>query len=85
MGQRIAIIAGTMAVLAFIAWWKGGLMVQYHKGQEALAWIVLTAVTWGLIRFGEELPALAARLSPQQLATRLAPMPGRFLPRDGRR
>jgi hypothetical protein len=69
---RITFIAGTIAVLAFIAWWKGGLMLQYHKGQEALAWIVLTAVTWGLIRFGEKLPALAARVSPRQLATRLA-------------
>jgi hypothetical protein len=69
---RITFIAGTIAVFAFIAWWKGGLMLQYHKGQEALAWIVLTAVTWGLIRLGEELPALAAQVSPRQLATKLA-------------
>jgi uncharacterized protein len=69
---RNGIIAGTIALLAFIAWWKGGLMLQYNKGQEALAWFVLTAVTWGLIRLGEELPAFAAQLSPRQLAIRLA-------------
>jgi hypothetical protein len=32
---RTAITSGTMAVLAFIAWWKGGLMLQYLKEQEA--------------------------------------------------
>ena len=81
---RMTILAGTMALLAFIAWWKGGLMIQYHKGQEALAWIVLTAVTWGLIRLGEELPALAARVSPRRLAIRLAQVCGHFLSRNGR-
>ena len=69
---RIAIVAGTVAVLAFIAWWKGNLMLQYHKEQEAVAWVVLTAVTWGLIRLGEELPARVARLTPRRLAARLA-------------
>ncbi len=69
---RNTFIAGTLAVLAFIAWWKGGLMLQYNKGPEALAWAALTAITWGLIRFGEQLPAIAARVSPRQLAIRLA-------------
>ncbi len=69
---RNTFIVGTIALLAFIAWWKGGLMMQYNKGQEALAWIALTAITWGLIRFGEQLPGLAASLSPRRLATRMA-------------
>ncbi len=69
---RNTFIGGTIALLAFIAWWKGGLMLQYNKGQEALAWIALTAITWCLIRIGEQLPAIAARVSPGQLATRMA-------------
>lgn len=69
---RTAIIAGTVAVLAFIAWWKGGLMLQYHKEQEAAAWIALTVVTWGLIRLGEALPSRMARVTPRRLAAQLA-------------
>ncbi len=69
---RTAFAAGTVAVLAFFVWWKGGLMLQYHKEQEAVAWAVLTAVTWGLIRLGEELPARVARVMPQRLAAGLA-------------
>jgi len=69
---RTAITAGTVAVLGFIVWWKGGLMLQYHKEQEAVAWVVLTAVIWGLIRVGEELPARVAQMSPRRLAAWLA-------------
>jgi hypothetical protein len=47
-------------------------MLQYHKEQEAVAWVVLTAVTWGLIRLGEELPSCVALVSPRRLAARLA-------------
>lgn len=69
---RAAILAGTVAVFAFIAWWKGGLMLQHHKEQEAVAWAVLTAVTWALIRLGEEMPARAVRVAQRRLAARLA-------------
>jgi len=69
---RSALTAGTVAVLAFIVWWKGGLMLQYHKEQEAVAWVVLTAVIWGLIRLGEEFPARVARVTPRRLAAWLA-------------
>jgi hypothetical protein len=69
---RNAIVAGTMAVFTFIIWWKGGLMLQYHKEMEAVAWIVLTAVVWGLLRLGEELPARLARETPRGLASKLA-------------
>lgn len=71
-GARAAIVAGTAVLLAFIAWWKGGLMLQYHKEQEAVAWVVLTAVTWGLVRLGEELPARMASVTPRRLAAGLA-------------
>ena len=71
-GARTAIVAGTVILLGFIAWWKGGLMLQYHKEQEAVAWVVLTAVTWGLVRLGEELPARMSRVTPRRLAASLA-------------
>jgi short-subunit dehydrogenase len=71
-GRRTAIVAGTLAVFAFIAWWKGGLMLKYHREWEAVAWLVLTAITWGLIRLGEELPARMTQVSPRHLATWLA-------------
>lgn len=69
---RTVITSGRVAALGFIAWWKGGLMLQYHKEQEAVAWVVPTAVIWRLIRLGEGLPARVARVSPRQLAARLA-------------
>ena len=71
-GMRTGIIVGTVAVFAFIAWWKGGLMLKYHKEWEAVAWVILTAVIWGLIRLGEELPARMERVSPRRLAVWLA-------------
>jgi hypothetical protein len=71
-GSRTAIVAGTVALFAFIAWWKGGLMLKYHREWEAVAWVVLTAVTWGLIRLGEELPARMEHVSPRRLAAWLA-------------
>jgi uncharacterized protein len=69
---RHTFIAGTVALLGFIAWWKGGLMFQHHKEQEALAWIVLTGTIWGLIRYGEKLQMYTAGVSPRQLATGIA-------------
>jgi short-subunit dehydrogenase len=67
-GMRTATIVGTLAIFAFIAWWKGGLMLKYHREWEGVAWMALTAVTWGLIRLGEELPARLAHVSPRRLA-----------------
>jgi hypothetical protein len=69
---RTAFAVGTVSLLVFIAWWKGGLMLQHHKEREAVAWVALTAVTWGLIRLGEELPARMARVTPWRFAAGLA-------------
>lgn len=69
---RLAFVAGTLLLLGFIVWWKGGLMLEYHKEREAVAWVVLTAATWGLVRLGEELPALLASVTPRRLAAGLA-------------
>jgi len=72
VAMRNTFAGGTLLVFAFILWWKGGLMVRYHKEWEAVAWAVLTAVTWGLLRAGEELPALMAGVKPRQLASGVA-------------
>ncbi len=45
-----------LGAFAFIVWWKGNLMVEHHKGLEAVAWLLLTGMVWGLIRIAEELP-----------------------------
>lgn len=66
-GKRMAIVVGTLILFAIIACWKGGLMLKYHREWEAVAWVVLTAVTWGLIRLGEELPSRMEQVSPRQL------------------
>lgn len=47
---RIAYRVATVAVLSFVLWWKGGLMIQHHKEREALGWVVLTALVWLLVR-----------------------------------
>jgi hypothetical protein len=54
-------------VFAFVLWWKGGLMVQYDKHLEALAWLALTAILWSVIRIAEELPERAEALGQKRL------------------
>jgi hypothetical protein len=53
---RAAFWAATLAVFAFILWWKGGLMIEHKKHVEALAWLALTAIVWSVVRIAEELP-----------------------------
>jgi short-subunit dehydrogenase len=72
VAMRNAFAGGTICIFAFILWWKGGLMLRYHKEGEAIAWVALTTVTWGLLRLGEELPAFMASVSPRRLAAGLA-------------
>jgi hypothetical protein len=69
---RAGVAAGTAALLGFLAWWKGGLMVQHHKEREALAWLLLTPLVWGLLRLGEALPRLLRDVSARRMAGRLA-------------
>jgi hypothetical protein len=46
-----------LAVFAFILWWKGSLMLEYHKFYEALGWGALTVLVWSISpRFVEFLP-----------------------------
>lgn len=51
------------AVFAFVLWWKGSLMMQYHKEYEMLGWAALTVVVWTLIRVSGILPSWARGLS----------------------
>jgi hypothetical protein len=66
-GVRAAFWGGALSVLAFILWWKAGLMALHHKHLEALGWFFLTAIVWTVIRIAEELPARVKALSRQRL------------------
>lgn len=52
-----------LGTLGFIAWWKGGLMVQYGKHQEALAWLALSGLVYGLIGLAQSLPSKMASVT----------------------
>ena len=55
------------SAMGYIAWWKGGLMIEHDKLREGLGWIALTAIVWGLFRIGERLPAFVNRLERREL------------------
>ena len=59
--------SAVVGVLAFVAWWKGGLMVEHGKHYEAIAWLALSAILWGVVVLAEGLPTRVARLSRRQL------------------
>ncbi len=63
--------AAGLLVLAFLLWWKGGLMVAHKKHQEALAWLGLTAIVWTALRIAGELPARLRTLSTRALLGKL--------------
>lgn len=69
---RTLVVGLTIAVLAFIVWWKGGLMIEHHKEREAVGWLALTAIVWGVVRLGENLPRLLATVTPRDVAARVA-------------
>lgn len=56
-----------LAAMGYIAWWKGGLMIEHDKQREGLAWVALTAIIWGLYWIGERLPGFVKRLGRRQL------------------
>lgn len=60
-----------LGALAFIAWWKGGLMIEHGKEREALAWVALTAILWALLRSAEWSLVVLARMSRRELLRRL--------------
>jgi hypothetical protein len=54
-------------VFAFVLWWKGSLMFQYHKHYEMLGWAVLTGVIWTAIRLAGILPQWVRHLTRRQM------------------
>ncbi len=70
-GLRIAYWATLTAGLAFIVWWKGGLMVEHGKQREAVAWLGLTAILFCAVWAAQELPARLAALPRRELLRRL--------------
>lgn len=60
------------ATFVFVLWWKGSLMLQYHKQYEMLGWAALTVVVWLLIRMSGILPPGVRGLSrPRMLGALL--------------
>ncbi len=67
ISTRAALWGFAGALLAFVGWWKGGLMVQHHKHVEALGWLALTSMVWILIGLAESLPRRVAMMSRRQV------------------
>ncbi|HEY1268850.1 MAG TPA: hypothetical protein VGH16_16460 [Candidatus Binatia bacterium] len=55
------------AVFAVVLWWKGSLMLQYHKQYEMLGWAALTLVVWTVIRAAGILPPWLRGLSRRRM------------------
>ncbi len=66
-GLRAILWILTVGTLAFIGWWKGGLMVEHGKELEAAGWICLTAILFALVCAAEYLPARVARMGRRAL------------------
>jgi len=65
-------------LVAFLVVWKGGLMREYAKEREALAWVVLTAILYGAVTLAGELPGLARQWTNRGLLGTLAAGVGGF-------
>ena len=57
----------TCSVLGFVAWWKGGLMIEHHKETEAIAWVALTTLGWVLVVTAQALPRWLKEMTRQRL------------------
>jgi hypothetical protein len=66
-GARAAFWSLCLGVFAFVLWWKGSLMLEYHKHYEALGWAALTGVMWTIIRLAEILPERVRGLTRRQM------------------
>jgi hypothetical protein len=64
---RAAFWSVCAAVFIFVLWWKGSLMLQYHKQYEMLAWAALTAVVWTVIRLSGILPPWIREMSRSRM------------------
>ena len=64
---RAAFWSACAAVFAFVLWWKGSLMLQYHKQYEMLGWAALTFFVWTVIRASGILPPAVRGLSRRRM------------------
>jgi hypothetical protein len=64
---RAAFWSVCAAVFAFVLWWKGSLMLQYHKQYEMIGWAALTLVVWTVIRAAGILPPWVRGLSRRRM------------------
>ncbi|HEY1374777.1 MAG TPA: hypothetical protein VGH50_20055 [Candidatus Binatia bacterium] len=67
MRARAVFWSGCAAVFAFVLWWKGSLMLQYHKQYEMIGWAALTLVVWTVIRAAGILPPWLRGLSRRRM------------------
>ncbi len=70
-GGRAAFWIVCFSVFAFVLWWKGSLMLEYHKLYEALGWAALTGLIWTIIRCAELLPACVRGVTRRQMLSGL--------------
>jgi hypothetical protein len=54
-------------IFVFVLWWKGALMLQYHKQVEILGWAALTGAVWATIRMIGILPPWVRGLSRKRM------------------
>jgi len=66
-GPRTVFWILCFGVFAVILWWKGSLMVEYHKHYEVLGWAVLTGVIWTIIRSADILPVRIHAVTRRQM------------------
>lgn len=66
-GARIFFWLLCVLAFTFVLWWKGSLMLQYHKHYEMLGWAALTAVMWTVVRVTGILPEKVRRLTRSQM------------------
>jgi hypothetical protein len=64
---RAAFWSTCLGVFAFVLWWKGSLMLEYHKHYEALGWAALTGMIWMIIRVAETLQQRVRALTRRQM------------------
>jgi len=64
---RAAFWSACLGVFAFVLWWKGSLMLEYHKHYEALGWAALTGVIWMIVRVAEILQQRVCGLTRRRM------------------
>jgi len=64
---RAAFWSACLGAFAFVLWWKGSLMLEYHKHYEAFGWAALTGMTWTIIRFAEILQQRVRALTRRRM------------------